>query len=425
MKNQILYILFSFHLLCGYLTAEEPTWQVTGKMKYPVSGAQSVVRDSLVYVIGGYSDSLQANVRWIQQFNPVSGEWSIVANMIEKRYGFFAGIHDDKLYIYGGINEVNPNSFNLEEWDFGSPNTVVHNENELFDRVFSTGTVYKDNLLMIGGYAASRGSNANLPYIANFDFHSMEISSVDDTSFTSNALPVQQMSVAVNDNLFLFGGSFNGVLQNYDIIQLENLSRYSVGSRIITPRAAGVAVYSSYSDLIYLIGGYNETTPAVASLEVISNYDTYPLVSAGSQLNYARRNHAAVVLNEKIYVFGGENASGKVIDFIEEIYAGPVSVVEESELIKNFSLSQNYPNPFNPETNISFTLQKSMEIQVEIYNTLGEKIITLVDGSFLAGNHSIKWNGSNQEGKAVPTGVYLYSLIADHNFITKKMLLLR
>lgn len=425
MKNQILYILFSFILLCGYITADEPTWQVTGKMKYPVSGAQSVVRDSLIYIIGGYSDSLQANVRWIQQFNPVNGEWVIVANMIEKRYGFFAGIHDDKLYIYGGINEVNPNSFNLEEWDFESPNTVVYSENELFDRVFSTGTVYKDNLLMIGGYSASRGSNANLPYMANFDFQSMGISTIDDTSFTSNTLPVQQMSVAVNDNLFLFGGSFNGVLQDYDIIQLENLSRYSVGSRIISPRAAGVAVYSYYSDLIYLIGGYNETTPAVASLEVISNYDTYPLVSTGSQLNYARRNHAAVVLNEKIYVFGGENASGKVIDFIEEIYAGPVSVVEENELIKNFSLSQNYPNPFNPETNISYTLQKSMEIQIEIYNTLGEKIITLVNGSFPAGNHNIKWDGSNQEGKAVPTGVYLYSLIADHNFIIKKMLLLR
>lgn len=407
------------------LYAEDPSWQITGEMKYPVSGAKAIVHDSLIYVIGGYSDSLQTNVKWIQRFDPATNSWTIVANMIEKRYGLFVGVHYDRLYIYGGINEVNENSFYLEEWDFVSPNTTIFSTNELFDRVFSTGIVKDDKFIMIGGYAASRGSSAELPYIANFDFQSLQIGAIDDTSYLSNELPIQQMSVLVNDKLYVLGGAFNGVLQSIDAINPVDFSSSPIGPRIISPRAAGVSVYSPYSEMLYLIGGYNETVPAISSTEMIADIESSPIVSETSSLNYARRNLSAVVYKEMIYVFGGENVGGKVVPFIEKLFAGPVSFREEDNIQNEFELYQNYPNPFNPETNINYTVEHAANIQLDVFNSIGEKVNTLYSGYSQPGLFTIRWDGKDENGIFLSTGIYFYRLSSERNFITKKMLLLK
>lgn len=425
MKIIINKILFYFFFSYTILNAGEPSWQITGEMKYPVSGSVAVVQDSSIYVIGGYSDSLQANVRWIQQFDPVSGQWSIVARMIERRYGFFAGIYNNKLYIYGGINEVNENSFLLEEWDFTSSTTSIFATNELFDRVFPTGEIHNDNLLMIGGYAASRGSFAALPYITDYNFQTFQITSIDDTTYVSNQLPIQQMSTKVENKLFIFGGAFNGVLQSIDLIDMDNFYSAQIENRLISPRAGGVALYSAYSDKIFLIGGYNETTPAINSTEVISGFDIELMISQGPSLNHPRRNLSAVVFNDRIFVFGGENANGKVIDIIEELQTEPVSVVSDKILNYEYQLHQNFPNPFNPATNISFSLSKGAYVQVDIFNLLGQKINSIFEGYAQPGTHVLRWTGQDFSGSTLPTGIYFYRLKTKSNFITKKMLLLK
>lgn len=425
MSNVFKKILLLFFIFVNLNVGQDSTWQVIGEMKYPVSGARAVVKDSLIYIIGGYSDSLQANVDWIQRFDPINNKWTIAAKMIEKRYGFFADINGDKLYIYGGINEVNENAFVLEEWDFESSTTNAFSTDELFDRVFSTGTIFNNKLIMIGGYAASRGSSADLPYIANYDFGTDIISTVDDTTYLSNELPIQQLSVRVDNKLYLFGGAFNGVLQTFDVINLNNYYEVNYEGRIISPRAAGAAVYSRDSKLIYLIGGYNEVSPAIAETEVIHDFTTSPTVTPAMPLNYARRNLSAVEFDNRIYVFGGENSAGGVVKYIEEILVGPVNVVEGEGIINEFQLHQNYPNPFNPETNISFTLKSGGNISIEIYNFLGEKVNEIFNGYSYSGTHTLKWNGTDSEGKDVPTGIYFYRLSTNQNFVTKKMLLLK
>jgi hypothetical protein len=142
-------------------------------------------------------------------------------------------------------------------------------------------------------------------------------------------------------------------------------------------------------------------------------------------LNYARRNLSAVEFDNRIYVFGGENSAGGVVKYIEEILVGPVNVVEGEGIINEFQLHQNYPNPFNPETNISFTLKSGGNISIEIYNFLGEKVNEIFNGYSYSGTHTLKWNGTDSEGKDVPTGIYFYRLSTNQNFVTKKMLLLK
>lgn len=91
----------------------------------------------------------------------------------------------------------------------------------------------------------------------------------------------------------------------------------------------------------------------------------------------------------------------------------------------DFELFQNYPNPFNPETVIRYHLPSASQVELAIYNILGQKVRTLVNSTLKPGAHKISWNGRNDAGVAVASGVYIYRLQADGYVKSRKMLLLR
>jgi hypothetical protein len=92
-------------------------------------------------------------------------------------------------------------------------------------------------------------------------------------------------------------------------------------------------------------------------------------------------------------------------------------------------LMQNYPNPFNPTTNIDFSLKNDSFVSLNIYNIKGQKVKTLVTDEMQAGNHSVVWNGTNDSGKSVSSGIYFSSFDTnDENgdyTSVKKMILLK
>ena len=94
--------------------------------------------------------------------------------------------------------------------------------------------------------------------------------------------------------------------------------------------------------------------------------------------------------------------------------------VEVEVVPKEYSLYQNYPNPFNPSTTIKFDLPESSEVNLTVYNILGEKVITLVNGMKKAGYHSVEFNAGN-----IASGMYIYRLQTPNFIQTKKMLLLK
>jgi len=89
-------------------------------------------------------------------------------------------------------------------------------------------------------------------------------------------------------------------------------------------------------------------------------------------------------------------------------------------------LYQNYPNPFNPTTNISFSIVEESKIEILIFNLKGQKVKTLVKTTYQKGNHSILWNGEDNFGSSVSSGLYLYKLqVNDRTIETKKCVLLK
>jgi len=90
-----------------------------------------------------------------------------------------------------------------------------------------------------------------------------------------------------------------------------------------------------------------------------------------------------------------------------------------------FVLEQNYPNPFNSRTVINYELPIANEVELSIYNLLGQQIITLVSERQNAGTHQVEWNGFDQSGRTVSSGIYLYKLESENYIQTRKMMIIR
>ena len=105
-----------------------------------------------------------------------------------------------------------------------------------------------------------------------------------------------------------------------------------------------------------------------------------------------------------------------------------ITDIEEADItraINTFQLKQNYPNPFNPTTTISFELPENREVSLQIYNLLGEEVKTLLSASLLAGSHHIEWNGTDNFGRRVASGTYIYRLQAGNFSKSRQMILLK
>ncbi len=107
----------------------------------------------------------------------------------------------------------------------------------------------------------------------------------------------------------------------------------------------------------------------------------------------------------------------------------PLAKISENETgevkPEEFQLLQNYPNPFNPQTEISYSIPEDSHVRLSIYNLLGQQVRLLVDEYQGAGAKRVVWDGRNENGESVASGIYLYRLEAGQYVETKKMSLLK
>jgi hypothetical protein len=114
---------------------------------------------------------------------------------------------------------------------------------------------------------------------------------------------------------------------------------------------------------------------------------------------------------------------------VTKMIVSPVSAIEDRDegnrVPSAYRLSQNYPNPFNPQTSIQFSCPQLGWVRMDVYNLLGQRVTTLVDGIYQGGTYNVNWEGVDDRGQSVASGVYIYSLITNDTRIARKMLLIR
>lgn len=99
---------------------------------------------------------------------------------------------------------------------------------------------------------------------------------------------------------------------------------------------------------------------------------------------------------------------------------GATGVKNNYEIATKFTLKQNYPNPFNPTTNIEYSIPKTSNVTLKVYDVLGNEVATLVDNKLSAGVYNVKFDGSN-----LSSGIYFYTLSSGNFLQTKKLMLVR
>jgi Secretion system C-terminal sorting domain len=213
------------------------------------------------------------------------------------------------------------------------------------------------------------------------------------------------------------------------------VAAYSFQVSVISPNVIPVIfnLYDSYGDGWQYSGNQNYiqlgehyiTLESGGEGQVIvflepGTYD-YTYTAADS---YGDENSWTINLEDGTELGAGQGGTNGTSDFsfvLEPIVGAP----EESTPSLTYSLG-NYPNPFNPETTIKFsTLNSNVTTEIIVFNIKGQKIKTLVNDRFNAGNHSVTWSGTDDKNKDVVSGVYFYKMKSGKYTTTKKMILMK
>jgi len=134
----------------------------------------------------------------------------------------------------------------------------------------------------------------------------------------------------------------------------------------------------------------------------------------------------------KAYSFLDGNVTSETYTYrLKQIdFDGTAAYSDEIEVVvdltpDNFELSQNYPNPFNPSTTIQFQVPKASDVNVIVYDMLGQAVKSLFDGQVQAGKYTVEWDGTNNAGSKMSSGSYIYRMTAGEFVEAKEMILLK
>jgi flagellar hook assembly protein FlgD len=125
---------------------------------------------------------------------------------------------------------------------------------------------------------------------------------------------------------------------------------------------------------------------------------------------------------------GGGTTSIPVEDIQKLTFSNIIGSVGNEKLnavIKTFTLLQNYPNPFNPTTKIQYELPKSGDVRIQIFNLNGQLVKTLGGDHQVQGTHTVDWDGRNNDGHTVASGMYIYQVAFENSVLAKKMLFIK
>lgn len=395
-------------------------WNTIGQMPVMVSRGEAVVLDTSIYIIGGYSDSLNG-LAAILQFRPPDA-WHFAGSLDHPRMDFVAGVDSGRIYCVGGtLNGMGVTQVpdeRLEEIDTGGG--VLQSRSRFdssFMRIDPTGQIHNGILYLFGGL-----SRRLIPFVLEYDLRLKTAQGYYNIPQVSG-----QMSAIIGDDVYLFGGASIGVgrsIQRYNMLT-HTLEMLPLNLRF--PRAFGRAIRLGSSDSIMILGGTDESRRALNTVEIFTATAGHQYVMASAApIRFARSRFMAVQYRNAVYILGGEDNNNGPVPAIEQYVFGPEGVSEgPGNRPQNFALDQNYPNPFNPSTKIAFSVKNSAYLSIDIYTLLGAHLVTLAEGAYAPGSYSVTWNGCNNSGAPLPSGVYLYRLSSAGSSFSRKLLLIR
>jgi len=131
--------------------------------------------------------------------------------------------------------------------------------------------------------------------------------------------------------------------------------------------------------------------------------------------------------NQSVYIGIRSVSNDAFVFYVDNVsvHSGASSNDDNSAPVVRTELKGNYPNPFNPQTTIRYSVKENSPVSIEVYNLKGQLVKRLVNSEKAAGEHSIVWNGTDQNNRPVSSGVYFYKMNAGKYSATKKMIMMK
>ena len=380
----VLYAQSTYHYLYSFVAALTPDsghiiWQTGYPSQTDVALAPTVYNGRVVicgnYYMGTHCfDAYDGQIRWkssLQDFD----EWC-------------AAIYDDVVYTFEG--------WRLELVDLMSGQwlgrTNLHQ---------GWNACLKEKSIIDPGNAPVIDTVRGIIYCtSNESIHAVDLETLEELWFRNGECGYRATPALYDGKVYS--------IQEGKLMVLDGLTGDSLGVFVPIPRFRFL----------------QELAPVIANgyLYVSSNYSTYALDVETLELVW-----------QHPYI-GGELAVGNG----HLIVSGPTGEVhafgnlatdaddnDAPSLPESVALHQNYPNPFNTGTVINYDLPTRSHVEISVYNILGQQVVTLVDQALPAGQHTVGWDGNDQSGRPVASGIYLYSLKTSDLNVTKKMVLMK
>jgi hypothetical protein len=315
------------------------------------------------------------------------------------------GVNIDTLYmlnntIYNIDSRVLRDGGGYIRYAYVNHNTFFNTATRLLDIGECPTVIFKNNLIANCGFLGhSKTATDGL----------LQISALQDTSFRG----ITQKVDISNNNFYL-----DDVLKkNYPdtIIALPKYNAYTQN-----------LVDSLKLDLTNISEPLIFTIPPVSVASIITTYWKDPAAAAVNGSMALRANdiyNFAYPTTAVSYKKGTNNQPLGALTWFG-ITVG-VKNITGTELPGTFKLSQNYPNPFNPSTKITYSIPKLSFVKLEIYNSIGQLARNLVNSLQSAGNYEAEWDGRDNSGHLLTSGLYFYSLKSENFAFTQKMILLK
>ncbi len=234
--------------------------------------------------------------------------------------------------------------------------------------------------------------------------------------------------IAVHQPINFISSNYNGYLGNDTLTLPTNAANLVFKSHLSTPSgtdSSGITHNNLFA------GNYSASLQVINVLNPAASISTNITSNSIVNVNLQSLAGRQVIIKPMVSI---NNLFASRLKFgVGDVYS-PVQSAPKENLIgfesatiipNRIRLENNYPNPFNPITTIRFSLPENQQVKLTVYTITGERIATLVSGFLESGEHRIEWNGTNQAGTPVASGIYLYELKAGNERLVKKMLLAR
>ncbi len=327
-------------------------------------------------------------------------------------------VFDNRLIVGGWfLSAGNTIAENIASWDGTTWEIVGGGLNYYPDDTWIDALTVYDNKLIVAGYIRA---------VDTFGAHNIVSWDGSHWNPLGKGTNGTISAVAVYGNTLVAGGNFSTAdrLPANDIALWDGQSWSPLGMGMIGDSTSVFSLSVHNNQLI--AGGLFHSVDGVPA-ERIASCDGNNWSPLGSGVNGGVR--ALCTYNGNLIVGGNFSvAGGKAVAYLAEWSKKTPTGVDDEEdrsLPVEFSVSQNYPNPFNPSTTISYDLPKSETVRISVVNVLGRTVTVLIDAVRPAGHNLVAWDGKDNSGLSVASGVYFFRIESGSHKVSKKMMLLR